>query len=120
MNRQRLLPFVAALCLLTLAACRTADVAHPVGQELRYPPIVIYMKPGCPYCRNAEEYFTSRRIPFTRRDIVRDPAALREYRERHGEIVPLIVFGNDQRIVDGFDLPAIHKALRSFGLPADE
>jgi glutaredoxin len=112
---------MAALCLLAPAGCRTADVAHPVARELHYPSIVIYTRPGCAYCRKAEEYFTARQIPFRRLDIGRDPAALRDYRERYqGDIVPLIVFGNDERVVDGYDLPAIRGALKSFGLPADD
>jgi glutaredoxin len=119
--KQRLLSLIASFCLLAPAGCRTADVAHPVARELHHPSIVVYTRSGCSYCRKVEKYFAARQIPFTERDIGRDPAALRDYRERyHGEIVPLIVFGNDERIVDGYDLPAIRGALRTFGLPADD
>lgn len=64
-----------------------------------------------------ESYFTSKGIPFTIRDIRKDPIARQEWREHYsGDIVPLIVFDNGKRIVDGFDIPAIERAFRSLGL----
>ncbi len=79
------------------------------------------MKHGCPYCEEVESYFASRQIPFVKRDIMRDKDAFHAFRDRyHGDIVPLTVFGNDERIVDGLDLPAIRRALQSFGLSADD
>ena len=64
-----------------------------------------------------ERYFTSKGIPYTRRDIRKDPKARQEWSERYrGDIVPLIVFDNGKRIVDGCDIPAIERALRYLGL----
>lgn len=121
MKRIRLMLFVCVVSLAGIAGCHTADVPVPAVKELRYPAIVMYVRAGCPYCREAEAYFDARQIPFTKRDIMRDPSALRAYRDRyHGEIVPMIVFGNDERIVDGYDPSAIRDALRVFGLPAGD
>ena len=60
-----------------------------------------------------ERFFTEKGIPHTCRDIHTDREARREWRERYGgEIVPMVVFNNGQRIVDGCDIPAIERALR--------
>lgn len=36
--------------------------------------LVIYTKPGCPYCEQARDYYNSKGIPFTDRDAQTDPA----------------------------------------------
>ncbi|WP_224981577.1 glutaredoxin family protein [Geomonas agri] len=60
-----------------------------------------------------ESYFTSKGIPYTTRDIRKDQAARQEWRERyHGDMVPLIVFDQGKRIVDGCDVRAIERAMR--------
>ena len=65
-----------------------------------------------------ESFFTSKGIPHTNRDIRRDPSARREWRDRYqGDIVPLIVFDQGKRVVDGCDIPAIEQALRELGAP---
>ncbi len=65
-----------------------------------------------------ESYFTEREIPFSCRDIRQDREARRDWRERYGgEIVPLVVFDNGKRIVDGCDIPAIERALRELAAP---
>lgn len=64
-----------------------------------------------------ERYFTIKGIPYSYRDIRKDPKAYQEWRQRyHGDIVPLIVFGNGKRIVDGCDIPAIERTLRDLGV----
>ncbi len=63
-----------------------------------------------------ESYFTRKGIPYTSRNIRKDRKALQEWRDRyHGEIVPMVVFNNGKRIVDGYDIPAIERALRDMG-----
>jgi len=64
-----------------------------------------------------ESYFTNKGIPYTCRDISNDRVARREWRERFaGEIVPMVVFNGGRRIVDGFDIPAIERALRELAV----
>ena len=64
-----------------------------------------------------ERYFTSKGIPYTCQDIRTDRKARQEWRERyHGDIVPMIVFDDGKRIVDGCDIPAIERALRELGV----
>lgn len=63
-----------------------------------------------------ESYFTRKRIPYTVRDIRKDQQAREEWRERYrGEIIPLIVFDDGKRIVDGCDIRAIERVLRELG-----
>ncbi len=60
-----------------------------------------------------ESYFTKKGIPYICRDISQDKVARREWRERFaGEIVPTVVFNGGRRVVDGFDIPSIERALR--------
>ncbi len=60
-----------------------------------------------------ESYFTTKGIPFTVRDIRKDPNARKDWRELYGgEIVPTIVFDGGKKVVDGCDIRAIERALR--------
>lgn len=54
--------------------------------------VVIYTKPGCPYCAAAKEDFTNRGIAFTEHDVTADPE-IREkaYRLSGVSAVPVIV-----------------------------
>ncbi|MFN2493062.1 MAG: Uxx-star family glutaredoxin-like (seleno)protein [Pyrinomonadaceae bacterium] len=36
--------------------------------------LVIYTKPGCPYCQQARDYYNSKNIPFTEYDAQNDLA----------------------------------------------
>jgi glutaredoxin 3 len=40
--------------------------------------LVIYTKPGCPYCQQARDYYNSEGIPFTEYDAQNDRARRRE------------------------------------------
>lgn len=43
--------------------------------------IVMYTKPGCPYCAQARDYYTSQGISFTEYDAQHDKARQREMLE---------------------------------------
>ncbi len=36
--------------------------------------LIIYVKPGCPYCQQARDYYVSQGIKFTEYDAQNDPA----------------------------------------------
>ncbi len=40
--------------------------------------LVIYIKPGCPYCQKARDHYNSQGIPFTEYDAQNDLARRRE------------------------------------------
>ena len=54
--------------------------------------VVIYTKPGCPYCAAAKEDMTSKGIAFTELDVTSDPAIKEEAIAKAGQAsVPVIV-----------------------------
>jgi glutaredoxin 3 len=55
--------------------------------------VIIYTKPGCPYCAKAREYYTERGIPFEDRNAQDNPVYRREMLEITGgdRTVPVIV-----------------------------
>ena len=55
--------------------------------------LVLYTKPGCPYCRQAVEHYTNAGIPFEEYDAQNDKARQREMLEfSAGDVtVPCIV-----------------------------
>ena len=55
--------------------------------------IVIYTKPGCPYCQQARDHYNSHSISFTEYDAQNDKARQREMLELSGgdPTVPCIV-----------------------------
>lgn len=55
--------------------------------------LVMYTKPGCPYCQQAREHYNARGIPFTEYDAQNDKARQREMLDITGgdPTVPAIV-----------------------------
>jgi glutaredoxin len=79
------------------------------------PPIVILYAPQwCKACKAARQYLVSNRIPFTRKDIEKDPSAARELQEKASRFgvpadrVPILdvrgrlLVGYDETRLDGF------------------
>ena len=55
--------------------------------------IVMYVKPDCPYCQRARDYYNENNIPFVEYDAQNDKARQREMLELTGgdPVVPAIV-----------------------------
>ena len=55
--------------------------------------VVMYVKPGCPYCQQARDHFNANGIPFVEFDAQNDLARQREMLEYSGGdlVVPCIV-----------------------------
>lgn len=55
--------------------------------------LVVYTKPGCPYCRQAMDHYNGQRIPFIEYDAQTDKQRQREMLEYSGgdPTVPCIV-----------------------------
>ena len=49
----------------TLAACR---LSRREKMEVNSLSLILYTKPGCPYCAKAREYYTTQGIPFEDRN----------------------------------------------------
>lgn len=45
----------------------------------------LYVKPGCPWCQEAEEYLKKHNIAYDRLDVIADPAAFEEMRRISGQ-----------------------------------
>ncbi len=111
--------FLALTCFAL--TCNAADVkdapqsavnpAAPHAQK--YPKIVLYSVAWCPHCKEAKEYFTRNNIPFINKDVEVDDAAMTELTKKYKSPgVPVIVIGNDEKILKGFDKDRFEKAVQ--------
>ena len=103
--------------LLAVMACSTTQVpsasSATTAATAAYPKIVLYTTSWCPHCKEAKEYLTNRKIPFTNLDVEKDVSAWEKFSEKYqAKSVPLIVIGNDQAILKGFNSETFEKALR--------
>jgi glutaredoxin 3 len=67
------------------------------------PPVTIYTKTWCPYCRAAKELLDQKGVPFTEFEITKEPARHQEMLAKSGgnSTVPQIFIG--ERHVGGCD-----------------
>lgn len=68
--------------------------------------LVIYTKPGCPYCQRARDYYDEKGVEFTDRDAQNDKRAQQEMLDISGGdlTVPCIVL-NGEYIQSGWGTP---------------
>lgn len=91
----------------------TSGVCTPQRQAAHYPKIEIYTQPGCKSCDAASAYLTSNNIPFTRKDIFLNADYLDELAIRYKtRAVPVIVIGNDEKVLRGYIQEAFQMAVR--------
>lgn len=109
-----------AMVLACLTGCvparRVPPPASPAAATLDTPSVTLYVRTGCPFCREARAFFASRGIPVRERNIGEDREALVEMLDIHMRsfpedepIVPLIVIGD--RVFSGFDQHEVEAAL---------
>jgi glutaredoxin 3 len=80
---------------------------------LKYPRIVLYSVSWCPHCKEAKEYLTSHNIPFINKDVELDDGYKKELIEKYKTGgVPLFVFGNDEKLMKGFNAERFEKILK--------
>jgi glutaredoxin 3 len=89
-----------------------SNVNQKTVQVKKYPRIVLYSVSWCPHCKDAKEYLTNHNIPFMNRDVELDDGAMRDLTEKYKSTgVPVIVLGNDEKIIKGFDRDKFEKVL---------
>lgn len=68
--------------------------------------LIIYTKPGCPYCQRARDYYKEKNIAFTDYDAQNDKARQREMLDFSGGdlVVPCIV-ENGEYVQSGWGEP---------------
>ncbi len=80
---------------------------------ISYPLIVLYSVSWCPHCRAAKEYLTHNNIPFINRDVELDKEAMELLTNKYqSKGVPVIVIGNDEKVLKGFNEENFVKALQ--------
>jgi len=85
----------------------------PAAAQRKYPRIVLYSVSWCPHCKAAKEYLTRNNIPFLNRDVEVDDDAMDDLTKKYkSQGVPVIVIGNDEVILKGFDQQKFEKAVK--------
>lgn len=82
-------------------------------REPRYPRIVLYSVSWCPHCKDAKEYLTRNNIPFINKDVELDNDAREELTVKYkSDGVPVIVIGNDDKVLKGFNKEKFEDAVK--------
>jgi glutaredoxin-like YruB-family protein len=109
--------FIALFTLTCQADEKVAGPQSPINpqavQAKKYPRIVLYSVSWCPHCMEAKEYLTSHKIPFINKDVELDDNAMKELTETYKSTgVPVIVLGNGEKVIKGFNREYFEKALK--------
>ena len=65
-------------------------------------PVIFFTQPGCPPCAYAEYYFDEHNIPYTLKDIQKDPKAKKLLMTKYDSYsTPTFVIGHE--VIIGFD-----------------
>lgn len=75
--------------------------------------LVIYTTPTCGYCVQAKAHMGRRGIPYTERDVTLSESYEREFRQKGGRGVPLIVAGS--RTLNGYSPESLEALLKGAG-----
>ena len=76
---------------------------------------IVYGAPWCAFCHTAMQYFDSKSVKYTYKDVEKDPAAGVEAVDKSQQRgIPVIDI--DGEIIIGFDRPRIDAALKANGL----
>ena len=73
--------------------------------------VKIWTSPSCPWCMKTKEFFKQNNIKYTDIDVYSDAKAAEEMVQKSGQRgVPVIDI--DGKIIVGYDVPALKKALK--------
>ncbi|MFZ2950786.1 MAG: glutaredoxin domain-containing protein [Desulfuromonadaceae bacterium] len=112
-NRWIVLSTLTVLASAAISYASSESAKASQRQTARFPAIAIYTQPGCKSCTAASDFLTSNKIPFTKKDIFQNPDFQEEltvkYKTRG---VPVIVIGNDEKILKGYVQEALQLAVR--------
>jgi glutaredoxin 3 len=107
--------------LLFAFTCRAAEnnnspqtpLSQGGPQAKKYPRIVLYSVAWCPHCKAAKQYFTANNIPFINKDVELDDKAMKELTGKYkSQGVPIIIIGDDGKVLKGFDQEKFEKAVK--------
>ena len=109
--------FIGLFALTCQADEKAVGPQSPISpkavQANKYPRIVLYSVSWCPHCMEAKEYLTSHKIPFINKDVELDDNAMKELSETYKSTgVPVIVLGNGEKVIKGFNREYFEKVLK--------
>jgi glutaredoxin 3 len=106
--------FFGLVCQAEETVVGPQSTVNPLADQTeQYPRIVLYSVSWCPHCKEAKEYLTSHNIPFTNRDVELDDNAMQELTGKYKSTgVPVIVIGNEEKVIKGFDREKFEKVLK--------
>jgi len=82
------------------------------------PPPILYIKAGCPWCRDAITWLDQRGLRYQPIDVLTDPAAYNTMKKLSGQnLTPTIVYP-DGRLLADFDTGQLETWLTQQGLPS--
>lgn len=72
--------------------------------------VKVYSTATCPYCRMLKDFLNEKKVPFENVDVGQDREAVKEMREKSGQMgVPVVDI--EGKIIVGFEKDAISKEL---------
>ena len=72
--------------------------------------VKVYSTATCPYCRMLKDFLNEKQVPFENVDVGQDREAVKEMREKSGQMgVPVVDI--EGKIIVGFEKDAITKEL---------
>lgn len=113
---------LCAVCALSLAGCAAPVIKEFPEQQSQIkaiprstPKIVLYSTSWCPHCREAKEYFKRNNIDYINRDVEDDSDAMEALVEKYkSRAVPVIVIGDDEKILKGFRQDEFEKVYEEY------
>lgn len=77
----------------------------------KYPKIVLYSVSSDSACKATKEFFNRNNISFINRDLNEDSGAIYDLKKYNPKFLPLIVIGNDENVLEGFNEEKLTKLL---------
>jgi glutaredoxin 3 len=111
-----LLGFPAGGFAAETPAAPQSPVHRGESRKTEYPRIGIYTTSWCPHCKATKEYLTRKNIPFINKDVELDERDMETLTGKYkSQGVPVIVIGDDEKVLKGFDPETFEKAVREVG-----
>jgi glutaredoxin len=105
------------LMIVLLGACTVqagmASGTPAEAQAKKYPAITVYTAWYCTSCKAAGEYMTKNHIPFIKKDVDLNEEYMEELSSKYKiNAVPVIVIGNSDKVLRGFNKDVFDKAVQ--------
>lgn len=99
----------AAVSRLGLSSCQAEPASkgdgakEPGAVQNRVKPVTVYVTSWCPACRMTTDYLSEKKIPFTVKDVEKNPEYYREMVDKVGGYRGVPVLDIDGKILLGFN-----------------